>query len=275
MKVSVLSADTALPGFGSEHGLSLFIEACGRRFLFDTGKSQLLTENAERMGIDPGTADFIVLSHGHSDHSGGIDAVLQKIRVPVYAGKGAFERHLSKIADGLVDISAVTGYRDLVEEVDGSHEISGGFLLFSCDVTEHPQPPSNIRLMTERDGVLVPDDFCHERNLLFEEDGLLVVITGCAHRGILNILDEAERICGRTPDVLIGGMHLTDPRGSGFDGDTAGELCRRMSDGMMIAGHCTGEAPISIMQDQMGDRFVRLDAGLEYGIRSSSDPAYR
>lgn len=275
MKVSVLSADTALPGFASEHGLSLFIEARGHRFLFDTGRSALFTNNAERMGIDPCGTDFIILSHGHSDHAGGIDAVLQKVRMPVYAGRGAFERHLSKTAGGLVDISAVTGYRDLVEEVGGSHEISGGFLLFPCDVSKHQQPPSNSRLMTERDGVLVPDDFCHERNLLFEEDGLLVVITGCAHKGILNILDEAERICGRTPDVLIGGMHLTDPRGTEFDGDTAGELCRRMGDGMMIAGHCTGEGPISIMQDRMGERFVRLDAGLEFEVRSSSDPACR
>lgn len=78
MKISCLVDNCALPGFGAEHGLSLWIEACGKKLLFDSGADGLFLENAARLGIDVGQADFAVLSHGHYDHGGGPARLLRR-----------------------------------------------------------------------------------------------------------------------------------------------------------------------------------------------------
>ena len=74
MKITCLVDDCAREGVGAEHGLSLWVEACGKKLLFDSGASGLFLENASRLGIDVADADFAVLSHAHYDHGGGLAA---------------------------------------------------------------------------------------------------------------------------------------------------------------------------------------------------------
>ena len=74
MKITCLIDNCALDGFRAQHGLSFWIEACGRRILFDTGADGAFIENAARLGIDIAQAEFCVISHGHYDHGQGIPA---------------------------------------------------------------------------------------------------------------------------------------------------------------------------------------------------------
>ena len=72
MKITCIMDNCALEGFEHEHGLSFYVEACGKRFFFDLGAGGAFLENARRLGIDPASADFAVISHGHYDHGGGL-----------------------------------------------------------------------------------------------------------------------------------------------------------------------------------------------------------
>lgn len=87
-------------GYMSEFGLSLFIEANGRRILFDTGAGEALIPNAVRMGIDLDSATEIILSHGHYDHTGGLAKLVPPPRTPVYVGRGIAESCWSLHDDG-------------------------------------------------------------------------------------------------------------------------------------------------------------------------------
>ena len=93
MKITCLVDDCAREGVGAEHGLSLWVEACGKKLLFDSGASGLFLENASRLGIDVADADFAVLSHAHYDHGGGLAAFLEaNSRAKVYVRAGALPR---------------------------------------------------------------------------------------------------------------------------------------------------------------------------------------
>ena len=94
VKITVLIENTSSCGFPTEHGLSLFVETAGRRFLFDMGQSGQFARNAEKLGVDLRAADFAVLSHGHYDHGGGIETFLKiNDHAPVYMSRYAFEPH--------------------------------------------------------------------------------------------------------------------------------------------------------------------------------------
>ena len=95
MIVKALMENTACSrDFRTEHGLSLYIEACGRKILFDMGQSRAFAENAQKMGVSLDAVDFAVLSHGHYDHGGGLSAFLtENDHAPVYVSRHAFEKH--------------------------------------------------------------------------------------------------------------------------------------------------------------------------------------
>ena len=97
MKITVLVENTSLCDIPVEHGLSLYIEACGKNVLFDSGQSTLFAENAKRLGVDLKAVDFCVLSHGHYDHSGGLmEFICENDHAPIYMHKNAFGLHYSQ-----------------------------------------------------------------------------------------------------------------------------------------------------------------------------------
>lgn len=265
MRIHVLCDNSALPGFRAEHGLSLLIEACGKRVLFDTGQSGLFLDNASRMGIDP-SVDLCIISHGHYDHAGGLDAFLDSCDAPVFAGEGFFGCRLSMTDSGPVEIGVSVRDPGAVRCVGDRFSPADGFLMFSSLCTDHSMPSSNVRLMEVIDGTPCPDVFRHERNLLVHENGRVFLFTGCAHRGIRNIVADARGIIGRDPDAVIGGFHLSDPRGDGCDASEAEALCGMVPHAVFIAGHCTGGRALEVMKRVSPERVRRLSAGASFEL---------
>lgn len=270
MRFFVLADDTVCtPGMESEHGLSLLIDYRDHMFLFDTGKSSMFLRNADRMGIDLKDAQFCVLSHGHYDHSGGVDTFLNLVpEATVYAGDGVFDRHLTTTSDGAtVDIGVSMSYahRQNVLTVGDRYDICRGLTMFESKSSDYPMPTSNRRLSVYRDGKGIPDDFTHERNLIVTEGGRNVLVTGCAHRGICNILKDARAIAGRI-DAVVGGFHLSDPRGTDFDSAETEQFCDLLGDTKCFGGHCTGEKPLRMLERELGDSFSPLGSGNTFDI---------
>ncbi len=269
MRICVLTEDRALsPAFGREHGLSLHVEAAGRRLLFDMGKTELFLRNAEQLGVDVSRVELAVLSHGHYDHGGGLAAFLAvNPTAPVFVHEAALERHYARRPDGHVDDIGVPPLRDGTERLRpsaGERRIADGLLLFSSVDGQRLLSGSNDVLLIREGTGYRPDPFRHEQSLLIEEDGKRVLLAGCAHRGILNILERAEALAGGKLDAVIGGFHLSNPRDGGCEPETllvalADELASRRT--VYYTCHCTGEKAFDRLKARLGAQLRELRAG--------------
>lgn len=250
MKLWALMENTALEGFAAEHGLSLYIEALGRRILFDMGQSGAFADNAEKLGIDLSKVDLAVISHGHYDHGGGLERFLQcNQAAPVYLSRHAFEPHFNAAGKDIGLDPALAGHPRL-RFVEERAELAPGLTLVCCK-KETPLLPIEAYGLTCGDA---PEDFRHELYLQIKEPEQIALISGCSHRGIVNI---AQRF---RPDVLVGGFHFksVDPDDSKLL-EAAGRL---MGYGTVYyTGHCTGQAQFAAMKAVMGERLHHFHSG--------------
>ena len=213
MKITALAENTsARHDLGSEHGLSLFIETAGIRLLFDMGQSALFAENARKLGVGLASAELAVLSHGHYDHGSGLPVFLEiNDRAPVFLSRYAF---------------------DECHNAEGKYIGSPALHLYACNEREPAHPIDSAGLTVRRGGEVVPDGFRHEQYLLIEEAGKRVLISGCSHKGILNLLDWFA------PDVVVGGFHLMKRPADDSLAPCAEALGK--ADTRFFTCHCTG-----------------------------------
>ena len=253
MKITALSENTShSPELKTEHGLSLWIEACGKNILFDMGQSDIFAENAQTLGIDLRKADLAVLSHGHYDHGGGLET-FRRIHptAPVYLSQDALDPHFNAVGKDIGLSPGVAACSGL--HFTGDVTVLGeGLTLYSGNdrKTRYAMPPSG---MTARiDGVRCPDDFRHEQYLLIEEGGTRVLITGCSHKGILDLAEWFS------PDVLIGGFHFFKLPVDDRLAEYAGILNRRKT--VYHTCHCTGGEQYAYLKSRM-ERLEYLACG--------------
>lgn len=266
MKITCLVDNCALDGFSAEHGLSLWIEATGHKLLFDTGETDAFLRNAERLGIDISEAEACVLSHGHHDHGGGLAAFLAaNPTAPVYVHAGAFDkRYSNKPGEGkkYIGIDPALEREPRVVITGAVCEPLEGFTLFSDVMGNELHSPANDVLMGP-DGV-TPDEFGHEQNLLVREGDVRVLIAGCAHRGIVNIINRLFNIDPTPPTAVIGGFHLAIPGTSDVDEALVDGTAARLlaiPGTTYYTGHCTGLPSYNRLRQTMGDRIHYLPAG--------------
>lgn len=259
MKFTILTENTACSEeLGYEHGLSIYIEANGKRILFDAGQTELFSENAERLGIDLTTVELAVLSHDHYDHSGGMGKFLEiNSAAPLYVNRNALAPHYNALGEYIgIDMSVFGTERVIL--TDDEYRISDGISLFTCNTRERKYPidPSGLKMLC--DGKLTDEDFCHEQYMLIEEDGKRILISGCSHKGILDIMNWVK------PDMLIGGFHFMNITLDNEDNirrleNAATELISY--DCIYYTGHCTGIEQFDLMKKIMGDKLLYISAG--------------
>ncbi|MGE4276276.1 MAG: MBL fold metallo-hydrolase [Lawsonibacter sp.] len=260
MKIKVLMENTtALPDFRTEHGLSLYLETGTHKLLFDTGQSDGFAENAERLGVNLADVDLAVLSHGHYDHGGGLNTFLSlNKKAPVYLSQFAFEPHLKATGKDIGLDPALQENPRLIS-VDDYIRLDNGLELFSCNEWERFYKLNPFGLTMCLDGEVLPEDFRHEQYLLITEGGTRILISGCSHKGILNLEEWFE------PDVLIGGFHFMnlDPRADGRPAldAAAAELVRH--DTIYYTCHCTGTEQYTYLKSKLKQQLHYLSAGQE------------
>lgn len=268
-------------GCGVEHGLCFYIETEKHKLLMDTGQTGLLLENAEKLGIDLTKVDTVVLSHGHYDHGGGILPFAKinptaKIYVPeaafgeYYSMNKAGEPHYIGLAKEIQELPQVV----IVSAEEEIYRIDDELSLFSGIGSEHVIPSTNQRLKKKTEDGFVQDDFAHEQCLVISEGVKKVLLSGCAHHGILNIMDRYCELFGEEPDFVISGFHMMKKHNYSDEDinmiiDTA--LALRQYKTVFYTGHCTGVEPYNAMKKLMGNQLHYVHSGDEIRIRTGID----
>lgn len=268
MIVKALVENTAVSNdFLYEHGLSLYIETKERKILFDVGDSGIFLDNAKKLNVDIKEVDYLIISHGHYDHGGGLKTFLNENKnAKVFLRQLAFgEQYAKRSSEMLQYIGLEKGLKEnerLIFTPD-SYRICDGIEVFSNVEKIVPYPVSNNGLYTKQNGEMITDTFLHEQNLSIEENGKTLLITGCAHNGIINILEHFKKIRGCMPDYVIGGFHLSSRSG----GDESPETIDKISNYLIKTNaryytcHCTGKEQYKRLKVNMGDSIDYLKTG--------------
>ena len=249
----------------SQHGLSLYLESHGKRILFDMGQDDTFYQNAKKIGIDISQADYAILSHGHYDHCGGLQTFLKhNTRAPIFLGSGSdqplFSERPKKYRYIGLDDTFIDAYSERFSWVDGSRDVTTWLHLISRFGRAEPLPKGNDGLYIRKAGEYLPDPFAHEILCIIEEADGMILITGCGHSGILNMVNAAQEYLPGFPiKAVIGGFHLL--RDSRWEVE---RIAKRLSESgcdLVITGHCTGQEASLIMKDILGDRLDILHTG--------------
>lgn len=282
MKITVLTENTIsknpeiskLP-LQEEHGLSLFIQTQNKNILFDMGQTNLFAKNASLLGINLQTVDFAILSHGHYDH-GGLSAPLPATLKNEYFGIEAFA-HINQKAPIFINSNAFSQnynankkYIGLNQEllqskiaerfvfVQDEKEITQNIKLFSCNSYKKSVATNAFGLLQLKNGTFVPDNFNHEHYLLIQENDKKILISGCSHKGILNIVEWFK------PDFLIGGFHFKS-----LDVENPCQKLELESYAKKLASyntkyftcHCTGTQQFEILKSIMKEKVEYISTG--------------
>ncbi len=275
MKIINLIENTeGAAGCAFKHGLSFYIETEKHKILLDLGPSEETVANAKKLGIDLDGVDTVILSHGHYDHSGGILSFAKiNSHAAIYMQDCAGRDYYSDNGESAgaeryryIGIDKEIAKLPQVHLVKGDLRIDEELSLFTVKERSHDLPFTNHRLLVKMEEGFRPDDFRHEHYLVIREKGRCVLLSGCAHNGMLSILDAYMGKYGTQPDAVISGFHLmkkapyTDYE-LGEIIDMAKELKKYRT--KFVTCHCTGIPAYTVMKNIMGDQLSYVHSGEE------------
>ena len=261
------------PDITIERGLSIHANTMGKNILFDAGSSKTFCNNAALLNIDINNVDAAVISHHHHDHCNGMMHFLKNNKkAPVYLRECDEKKYWFKAFGFKINVginkqllSNASGRLIFIKEIT---EISSNIFIITDISNKHAKPKGNKYLYTETSDYCTSDTFNHELLLVVKEHDGLIVFTGCAHSGILNMLETATKYFPNTKiKAIVGGFHLV---GLPFFNSIAetkkkieniGELILDYPIDKLYTGHCTGMKAFNILKGVLGDRLEYFPTG--------------
>ena len=271
IRLTILCENSVGVPFGllGEHGFACFLETPAGNYLFDSGQGQTLIPNARRLGTDLKTVRALLISHGHYDHTGALPQVFEECGgLDVYAHPGIFaERYWER--DGTRRFVGIPFRRDYLETLGARFKLdvelreigTGVFLTGEIprrNAWEKGDP--NQLAVTERGEILRPDPVYDDLSLVVDTPKGLLLVLGCAHAGLINILEYVrERFTGKRIHAVVGGTHLGFATEEQFE-ETLSLIDRYEIDRVGVS-HCTGLPRAARLGARLGERFFFGSAG--------------
>lgn len=261
--------------FLGHHGISILLDLASKgirkKVLLDVGQSaEPIFYNMKLLGIKPESIDMIVLSHCHYDHTGGLAAMLREIKkeIPVVAHPTIFrENYIFSPCLRNIGMAGENCRQKIIESgaqlvlVDEPFRLMDGLVSTGEVKRVTDFEVQGIGTYNIEDGKVVPDKIIDDLSLVVNiKDKGLLVVAGCSHAGIINIIKHAVKITGISKVYgVIGGFHLIEASEERIN-KTVGALAE-MGLELVVSGHCTGLKALSRMSEQLGDKFTLLHAG--------------
>lgn len=269
MKLITLSENTAgQPGIAAEWGWSILVQTEDKQILVDTGMSDICVKNAAKLGKDLRNIDAIVLTHSHADHTGGLLAVLANTRQTEIFGHTDLwvERYKKNLESERLIYNGIPFARPEVENNThlklsvAAQQLSSTVMTSGEIVQQTPFETIEDRYVFKDGRQIKADNFTDDLALVCKTDKGLVIILGCAHRGLINTILHARRITGQ-PNVhtIVGGAHLY-PKSKEQVNQTIREL-KQLDVQHIGVSHCTGFEASRRLAEAFGNKFFINNAG--------------
>ena len=276
MKITILCENTVgrLVGLG-EHGFSALIETDQGNYLFDTGSGRSVIKNSLELNKDLRTIKKIFLSHGHYDHTGGLPEVLRlRGKVDVHAHPHIFLDRVHVIKENEKETKRFVGLpfkKSFLETLGANFVLNKEFIEIEKGIfltgevprkTSFEKPDS--RLFAEVDGKMNLDIFSDDQSLILDTEKGLILIFGCAHSGMINIIHHVLNKTGKEKFyAILGGTHLDFLTKE--QSNESIEALKKFEIEKIGACHCTGMRAAFRLHQEFGDRFFygHVGSGLE------------
>jgi len=263
------------PSIVGEWGQSLLVEADGKKILFDTGPTTMITKNATALGVNIGSVDRIVLSHGHYDHTGGLMEVLTRIResgkrpggIEIIAHPDIFTPKHHYIKDLVEKYIGIPFQREELEALGARFNLSEA----SVKLTENMLTTGEVEIIVDFEKIdkelhvkegeaQVHDKLADDMGIIIKTGQGLVILLGCAHRGIVNTILHAQKVTGiKEIYAVIGGTHLISAGTEQMQSTI--KALKGFNIQKLGASHCTGPKSAAILAHEFEGAFFFNSAG--------------
>ncbi|MFW6280587.1 MAG: MBL fold metallo-hydrolase [Halanaerobium sp.] len=260
LKMTILVENTVYKqGLLAEHGLSIYLEFDGKKYLFDSGQGLSLKHNAQKLGIALNELDGLILSHGHYDHTGGVPYLLEiKSDLEIYAHPDFQIERYSMRGKRLAPVSYSGPAIKDFNEIRNLSEI--GKNMFLTGEIKNAKNYLNKKYMRKNNSGYITDNFSDDLSLYFESKDGLIIILGCSHKGVENIIKEIINKSGLSRvDKIIGGMHLMNADKNRLK--NLSEFFKEINPNEIYPLHCSGKEAASYFRRSLGDKIKFAGVG--------------
>ncbi|MFW6295516.1 MAG: MBL fold metallo-hydrolase [Halanaerobium sp.] len=263
LKITVLAENTVEKReLLAEHGLSFYFKVNGKEYLFDTGQGKVLSSNAKKLGIDLEKIDTVFLSHGHDDHTGGLKKLLSvNPEVRIFAHSEVFLPKYKKAAGELKFIGTELKKSEIKNFQAAETATAAAAGIYSTgEIPASRESYINSRYVVKKGAKEITDPFNDDISLYLESESGVVILLGCSHKGVKNIIEEIKAEIGdKKIAAVMGGMHLK--RSGEAEIKELIDYFSELDFELLAPMHCTGREAAVKFKEAFADRVKLASVG--------------